>query len=152
MEVGAAVTAIKAALDAAKAAKDVHSQAQLNAAVSEIMEKLNTAQTDLLSMVVQQQELVEENRRLKEALAAEERFERYRLERTPMGGFILRLKDEYESEDEVAHSICHLCREARKRSILSEDEYCYECGSCGHRARKKPRPRRARGVRHSSVM
>ncbi|GEK71836.1 MULTISPECIES: hypothetical protein [Halomonas] len=60
MEVGAAVTAIKTALDAARAAKDVHSQAQLDAAVSEIMEKLTTVQTDLLSMVVQQQELVEE--------------------------------------------------------------------------------------------
>ncbi len=152
MDVGAVITAIKASIDAAKAAKNMHGQAQLDAAISEIMEKLTTAQSALLSMLVQQQDLVQENSRLKEELAKEARFERYRLERTPMGGFILRLKEGYESEDEVAHSICHLCKEAGSRSILTENSYCYECGTCGHRAWKKPRPSRPSGVRHSSVM
>nr|WP_298522550.1 hypothetical protein [uncultured Halomonas sp.] len=79
MEVGAAVTAVKAAIDAAKAAKNVNDQAQMNAAIGEIMEKLATAQSDLVSLLVQQQALVEENRRLREYLGREERFDHYRL-------------------------------------------------------------------------
>lgn len=144
MGVGAAVTAVRAAMEVAKAAKDINDQAQLNAAMSEVMEKLTTAQSDLLSMIVQQQELAEENRRLKEELAKEEQFEHYRLERTPMGGFILQLKDEHVTQDEPAHAICQLCRDAGKRSILSENDYCYECGICKHRAWKKARPQRYR--------
>lgn len=130
MEIGAAVTAIKAAIDAAKAAKDVHSQAQLDAAVSEIMDKLATAQTNLLSMIVQQHDLVEENQRLKEELAIQAQFERYRLSKTPVGHFIYKLKEEYVSEDEPMHAVCVKCREDGRRSILQEDEYGYTCPAC----------------------
>src|SRR5690554_2511441 len=129
MEIGAAVTAIKSAIDAVKAAKDVHNQAQLDAAISEIMEKLTTAQSDLLMMIVQQQDLVEENKRLKEELAKEARFERYRLERTPLGSHILQLKEEFVTPHNPHHPICPVCREDGRLSHLTKDECMYICSN-----------------------
>ncbi|MBB3230962.1 hypothetical protein [Halomonas stenophila] len=140
MEVGAAVTAVRAAIEAARAAKDVNDQAQFNAAMSEVMEKLATAQSDLVSLLVQQQELVEENRHLKEKLAKEEQFERYRLSKTPMGHFVHTLKEEHVTEDEPAHAICAVCRQDGRLSILQEDEYRYFCQTCKNVAEVKEMP------------
>lgn len=151
MEVGAAVTAIRAAIEAARSARDVHNQAQLDAAVSEIMRELTAAQSDLLSMIVQQQDLVEENRRLKEELAKEARFEQYRLERTPMGGYIMPLKDEHVTDDREAHAICVVCRENGKATPLTEHKLLYRCPVCKAEAWKEPKPpmkvKRARTIR-----
>lgn len=131
MEVGSVVTAIRGALEVARVAKDVNDQAQLNAAMSEVMEKLTTAQSDLLSLLVQQQDLVEENRRLKEALEKEARFDRYRLCKTPLRHFVYMLKEEHVTEDKPGHAICVKCREVGRLSILQDDEYRYYCQSCG---------------------
>lgn len=141
MEVGAAITAIKAAIDAARAAKDVHDQAQLDAAISEITKELTNAQSDLLSMIVQQQELVEENRRLREEMAKEARFERYRLVETPMGDFILQLKEEHVTDEEPAHAICTYCSEEGRLSYLSKGSHRYRCSACRRSAWIEPLPK-----------
>tara|TARA_B100000700_G_scaffold22521_4_gene21871 strand:- start:14634 stop:15074 length:441 start_codon:yes stop_codon:yes gene_type:complete len=129
MEVGTAVVSVRAAIEAAKSAKDVNDPAEINAAMSEVMEKLAIAQSDLVSVIAHQQELAEENRRLRDC-----RFERYRLCKTPMGHFIYKLKEEHVSEDEVAHAICVKCRENGRLSILQEESYAYICPTCDHTA------------------
>lgn len=130
MEIGAAVTAVKGALDLARTAKDVNDRAQLNAAMSDIMDKLTTAQSDLLELLTEHHRLVDENRRLKEKLSKEARFENYYLCKTPVGHYIYKLKEEYVGEGEPSHSVCVKCREDGKRSILQEDDYGYICPTC----------------------
>ncbi|WP_222105019.1 hypothetical protein [Halomonas sp. SH5A2] len=130
MEIGAAVTAVKGALDLARTAKDVNDRAQLNAAMSDIMDKLTTAQSDLLDLLTEHHRLIDENRELKGQLSKEERFNQYRLSKTPVGHYIYELKEEYVNENQPAHAICVKCREDGLRSILQEDDYGYFCPTC----------------------
>lgn len=140
MEIGAAVTAVKGALDLARTAKDVNDRAQLNAAMSNIMEKLTTAQSDLLDLLTEHHRLIDENRDLKQRLSKEERFDQYRLERTSTGSFVMQLKDEHVSTETPAHVICVRCKEDNRLSVMTEDEYSYRCPACPHVAGKKLRP------------
>ncbi|NVF16012.1 hypothetical protein [Vreelandella maris] len=130
MEIGAAVTAVKGALDLARNAKDVNDRAQLNAAMSDIMGKLTTAQSDLLDLLTEHHRLIDENRELKSKLSKEERFDQYRLCKTPVGHYIYELKEEYVNEDKPAHAICVKCREEGLRSTLQEGDYSYYCPTC----------------------
>ncbi|NIC05760.1 hypothetical protein [Billgrantia bachuensis] len=124
------VPGLKAAYEIARAAKDVNDQTRLNTAISEILEQLTSAQFGLLEMQQQHQQLLDENRQLREKVEKEERFECYRLERTRLGGYIMPLKEEYVSPDQPAHAICVHCREDGKRSVLAHYEYNYYCNSC----------------------
>ena len=73
VEIGAALTALRTAYDTAKAAKEVNDQASLNAAVSNIMERLTSAQFTLTEVLQEHHALLDENRRLREAQAKEAR-------------------------------------------------------------------------------
>ena len=134
MEIGAAVTAVKGALDLARSAKDVNDRAQLNAAMSDIMDKLTTAQSDLLELLTEHHRLIDENRELKGQLSKEERFEQYRLKETERGGFVLELKDEYVTEDNPKHNICPACREEGKKSVMTKGSIYYNCSTCKYGA------------------
>nr|CDQ33970.1 hypothetical protein BN993_03421 [Virgibacillus halodenitrificans] len=134
MEIGAAVTAVKGALDLARSAKDVNDRAQLNAAMSDIMDKLTTAQSDLLELLTEHHRLIDENRELKGQLSKEERFEQYRLEKTPFGGHVYQLKNEFVDQDNPEHAICAVCKENGRWSPLTKDDAYYICPNpeCRH--------------------
>lgn len=138
----ALTTSIKAAFDLARSAKDVNDQARANAAVIGIMEQLMDVQSKLAATQVEYQALLEEVARLKGELDDKKRFEDYRLERTPMDGFILTLREECVTEDCPPHSICPRCKEDGRLSVLSESTYRFDCPSCQFVAGKKPRPPR----------
>ncbi len=131
---------LKAAYEIARSAKDVNDEARLNTAISEIMEQLTSARFGLLEMQQQHQQLLDENRELKSLLERKQRFDKYRLERTPTGDMVMPLKDEFISSDEPAHVICPACKEDERVSIMTEDEYWYRCTSCKYLAGKKKRP------------
>ncbi|KHJ49930.1 hypothetical protein PZ78_15675 [Vreelandella venusta] len=130
MDIGATVTAVKGALDLARTAKDVNDRAQLNAAMSDIMDKLTTAQSDLLDLLTEHHRLIDENRDMKQKLANEERFDQYRLKETQQGGFVLELKEEYVTEDNPKHAICQLCSQEGRLTPLNKDPQYYHCPRC----------------------
>ena len=131
---------LKAAYEIARSAKDVNDQARLNTAIIEIMEQLTSAQFGLFEMQQQHQRLLDENRELKSLLEHQQRFDKYRLERTAVGDLVMPLKDEFISSDEPAHAICPACKEDQRVSVMTEDEYWYRCSSCKYIAGKKKRP------------
>lgn len=135
---------IKTAFDLAKSAKDVNDQTRANAAVIGIMEQLMEVQSKLSATQVEYQTLLEEVVRLKSELEDKKRFEDYRLERTPMGGFIFTLKEGFTTGDRPPHSICPRCKEDGRLSVLSESEYRFDCPACPFIAGQKPRPARPR--------
>lgn len=140
----ALTSSVKTAFDLAKSAKDVNDQTRANAAVIGIMEQLMEVQSKLAATQVEYQTLLEEMARLKADLDDKRRFEDYRLERTPMGGFILTLKEGFVTEDRPPHAICPRCKEDDRLSVLSESEFRFDCPACQFIAGKKPRPARHR--------
>ncbi|MBB3231689.1 hypothetical protein [Halomonas stenophila] len=149
IEVGAAVTGLKAAIQAAKAIKDVNDQAELNAAVAEIMEKLASSQSDLGALLAEHHELIEENRQLKEKLEKQQRFNKYRLEWTEGGYLIMPLRDEYVTDVEPSHVICPKCKEDGRLSPMNDDGLWYKCISCGYLACREGKTRQPRTNRFS---
>ena len=121
---------LKAAYDIARSAKDVHDQVRLNTAISEILEQLSSAQLGVLELQEKYQKVVEENRELKVLLEKARRFDDYQLEKTPLGGFILRLKDGSFNPENPSHAICTNCKEDGKVSVLQEYDTHYYCHSC----------------------
>ncbi|SDJ24314.1 hypothetical protein SAMN04487867_12974 [Vreelandella titanicae] len=151
-EIGALVTTIKATVELAKSAKDVNDQAQINAAISDIMERLMAVQSELFSKQQENHALLEEVKLLKAKIESDQRFEKYRLQKTPMGYYTMPLRDEFVTEDQPRHSICHVCREKGIRSILSENKFMYACPTCEHKAWKASPPKKgSRGVVKSSL-
>lgn len=140
-------TGLKAAYEIARSAKDVNDQAKLNSAIAEIMEQLTTAQFSLFEMQQQHQAVIDENSQLKERLAKEARFDRYQLEQTPTGHFVLMFKKEDKTDGSPEHAICPVCKEDERLSVMPEDEYWYRCPTCDYVAGKKkqPSPRRRVG-------
>ena len=131
MEIGAAVTAVREALRLARTAKDVNDRAELNAAMSDIMEKLTSAQSDLLDLLTEHHQLIDENRELKHRLNKEERFDDYELCETPLGGrYILKLRQECITQDRPSHAICPQCKEDGKLIIMTKNETHYSCSKC----------------------
>ena len=154
MEIGAAVTAVKGALELARTAKNVNDRAQLNAAMSDIMDKLTTAKSEILELLTENQRLLEDNGELRQQLRKEERFNQYLMERTSQGYYILSLKEEFVSTNTPPHAICHVCREKGIKSILNELEDRYSCPVCNYIAWKvppAPARRRSRNVVPSSL-
>lgn len=144
---------IKTAFDLARSAKDVNDQARANVAVIGIMEQLMEVQSQLSSTQVEYQALLEEVSRLKSELDDKRRFDNYRLERAPMGGYIFTLKAGCVTEDCPPHSICPRCKEDGRLSVLTDTEYRFDCPACPFVAGKKPRPpRNQRRVVHSGFM
>lgn len=141
IEVGAAVTGLKAAIQAAKAIKDVNDQAELNAAVAEVMEKLASSQSDLVALLAEHHELIDENRQLKEELEKQQRFNKYRLEWTEGGYLIMPLKEEHVTDDQPPHAICPRCKEDDRLSVMNDDGLWYKCTSCGYLACRRGRNR-----------
>lgn len=139
--IGEAVAAVRGAYALARSAKDITDKVKLDTAVSEVLDALGNAQSALLELQQQYFELIDENRNLKRQLSQEERFEKYRMEKTPKGGFILKLKEEYISDDEPPHAICHVCKESGKFIVMNESELSYTCPTCQYAARiKSPTP------------
>lgn len=132
---------LKTTLDLAKAAKDVNDQTRVNVAIAGIMDQLMSVQADLASTQTEYQALLEEVSRLKAALDNEERFQDYRMEKTPMGGYVMPLRDECATDDRPPHAICPQCREDSRLSVMTETEYRYVCPSCQYTAGKKPSQR-----------
>lgn len=135
---------LKAAYEIARSAKDVNDQARLNTAIIEIMEQLTSAQFGLFEMQQQHQQLLDENRELRSLLERQQRFDKYRMERTALGYIVLPLKDQYVSSDCPAHAICPRCKEDDRLSPMKEDQYRYLCISCKYVADKKKRPPHSR--------
>jgi len=129
-----AVAAVKVAYGIARSAKDITDKVKLDTAVSDVLDALGGAQTALLELQQQHFDLIDENRRLKEIISKDERFEQYRLERTAIGDFVMSLKDEHVTEDQPAHVICIRCKESGRVSVMNEDKYWYRCSSCDYMA------------------
>ncbi|MDR5857963.1 hypothetical protein FZZ93_02355 [Halomonas eurihalina] len=140
-------TGLRTAYEIARSAKDVNDQARLNSAVADIMEQLTTAQFSLFELQQQHQQLLDENKALRDQIESDRRFSQYRLEQTPAGSYIMPLRDEYVSEEFPQHSICHVCREKGTLSILSEYPNLYICPSCEYKAWKaRPQKRSSRVI------
>tara|TARA_R110001599_G_scaffold153095_2_gene338248 strand:+ start:631 stop:984 length:354 start_codon:yes stop_codon:yes gene_type:complete len=117
------------------------------------MDKLTTAQSDLLDLLTEHHRLVDENREMKIQLSKEARFDQYRMEKTPEGYFILNLKEEFVNADNPSHAICHVCREKGHKSIMDESEPFYFCPNCKYVAWKvTPAKKRSRSVTPSSLI
>lgn len=149
--IGEAVTAVRGAYAIARSAKDITDKVKLDTAVSEVLDALGNAQSALLELQQQHFELIDENRELKLKVSKEERFDQYRMEKTPVGYFILNLKEEFVNVDNPSHAICHVCREKGIKSILNEAEAFYSCPNCKYMAWKvAPAKKRSRNVVPSS--
>ncbi|OJA04424.1 hypothetical protein [Halomonas sp. QHL1] len=140
VEVGALVSSIKATVELAKSAKDVNDQAKLNAAVSDIMEKLVAMQSELFAKQQENHTLFEEVKQLKEKIEKDKRFDQYQLEKTALGGYVLTLCDSNSSENHPKHSICPSCREDGRLSILEEGTYSFNCQVCKYTAKIRQVP------------
>lgn len=140
----ALTSSVKTAFDLAKSVKDVNDQARANAAIIGIMEKLMDVQSTLNATQIEYQALLEEVTRLQAELDDKQRFEDYRLERTPMGDFILTLKEGCVTDDRPPHSICPRCKEDGRLSVLSESEHRLACRACRFSAGINPLPIRQR--------
>ncbi|WP_136254171.1 hypothetical protein [Onishia niordana] len=140
-------TGLKAAYEIARSAKDVNDQAKLNSAIAEIMEQLTSAQFSLFEMQQQHQELIDENRQLKDQLEKAARFDKYQLQQTSTGDYVLVLKEEFAVDGTPKHAICPVCKEDERLAVMTEAEYWYRCSSCKYLAGKKkqPPPRRRTG-------
>lgn len=147
---GALIASVRAATDIARSVRDVNDQARINTAVADMMDKLTDVQGRLAATQVEHLELNEEVRRLKEQLASEQRFERYRLEKTPLGGYVMPLKDEHVTADCPPHVICHHCKEGGRVSIMNETSVRFSCRACGYVAPKKSNPGRRSHLRQRS--
>jgi len=151
--IGEAVTAVRSAYVLARSAKDITDKVKLDTAVSDVLDALGNAQSALLELQQQHFELIDENRELKLKISKEERFDQYRMEKTPEGYFILNLKDEFVDADNPPHAICHVCREKGHKSILDESEAFYFCPNCKYVAWKvTPAKKRSRSVSPSSLI
>ncbi|WP_053857100.1 hypothetical protein [Halomonas sp. A3H3] len=93
LDITALATSIKSTFDLAKSAKDVNDQARANAAIIGIMQQLMEVQSTLNSTQIENRELLEQVAKLQSKLNDNKRFDDYRMERTPMGGYILTLKE-----------------------------------------------------------
>lgn len=144
-DITALATSIKSTFDLAKSAKDVNDQARANAAIIGIMQQLMEVQSTLNATQIENRTLLEEVDRLKAELDDKKRFEDYRLEKTPMGGFILMLKESCITDDRPPHAVCPHCKEDGRLSVLSESACRFECSTCRFNAGKQPRPVRPRG-------
>ncbi|MEA3251839.1 MAG: hypothetical protein U9Q35_09770 [Pseudomonadota bacterium] len=132
-------SSIRTTIDIARSAKDVSDQARVDAAMTEITQKLMEIQQ-------QNQSLFDENKRLKDKIENDKRFDRYRLEKTEGGEFILGVRSECLGEGEPLHFICFKCREDGFLSPLSESKEFYRCDRChGSYRRVPPRPPQSRG-------
>lgn len=149
---GALIAGVKATADIARSVRDVNDQARINTAVAEMMDKLMDVQGRLATTQVEHLELIEEAKQLKEQVASEQRFERYRLEKTPMGGYVMPLKDEYVTTDCPPHVICHHCRESGRVSIMNEASTQFSCKACGYVARRARRDYGSRPGKHPGFM
>ncbi|WP_372373245.1 hypothetical protein ACDI10_16395 [Vreelandella venusta] len=138
--IGEAVAAVRGAYVLARSAKDITDKVKLDTAVSEVLDALGNAQSALLELQQQHFELIDENRNLRQKLSQEERFEKYRMEKTPKGGFVLKLKKEFVSDDEPSHAICHVCKESGKVTVMNESSFSYSCPACQYVARIKDTP------------
>jgi len=118
---------LKTAYELARAAKDVDDKVRVDTAISKIMDQLTAAQFGLFEMQQQYQQLIDENRELREQISKEERFNQYRLKETQQGGFVLELKDEYVTEDNPKHAICQLCSQEGRLTPLNKDPQYYHC-------------------------
>ncbi|WP_108447889.1 hypothetical protein [Halomonas sp. BN3-1] len=137
---------LKTAYEIARSAKDVNDQAKLNTAIADIMEQLTSAQFSLFEMQ-QHQELIDENRQLKDQLERAARFDKYQLQQTSTGDYVLVLKDEFAVDGTPKHVICPVCKEDERLAVMTEDGHWYRCSSCKYVAGKKklPPPRRRTG-------
>lgn len=144
LDITALATSIKSTFDLAKSAKDVNDQARANTAIIGIMQQLMEVQSTLNATQIENRELLEEVAQLKAKLNDNKRFNDYRMERAPMGGYILTLKENCVTEDNPPHSICPLCKEDGRLAPLAESEYRFDCPACQFIAGKKPRPARHR--------
>lgn len=101
-----------------------------------MLDALGNAQSALLELQQQHFEILDENRQLKEQLSKETRFDRYFIEKTPLGGFVLRLKPEEVTAQEPDHRACPSCKEQERLSLLSEGKFSYDCQlrECGFSA------------------
>ncbi|OLO06654.1 hypothetical protein BTW08_15980 [Salinicola sp. MH3R3-1] len=137
VEIGAALTALRTAYDTARAAKDVNDAAALNAAVSDIMERLTSAQFTLTEVLQEHHALLDQVRQLREAQAREARFDRYHLEQTRRGYFVLRLDERQAGPYEPNHAICPRCKEDGKLAVMMENDEVLECITCRYSAWKE---------------
>lgn len=140
--IGEAVSAVRGAYAVARAAKDVTDKVKLDTAVSEVLDALGNAQSALLELQQQHFELLDENRQMREQLAREARFDRYYVEKTPLGGFVLRLKPEEVTPQQPDHRACPNCREHGRLSMLAEEDLFYRClvKDCGFLAEHTENP------------
>lgn len=132
MDIKFVAEAVKEALEISRSTKGLNNSSQLSTAMSDISDKLTTAQSDLLDFVLEHYQLLEENRDLKIRLCNRDTFTQYRLETVAAGDYILSLKDEHISDEQPAHAICIKCRSEDRLSVMTEDEFWYQCPSCDH--------------------
>ena len=131
LEIVSAFGAVKSALEIAKTAKDTTDEFKISTAMSEIMDKLTSAQSALLEMQLEHQNLINENQELRKKLSQEAQFDKYSLKRTSSGGVVWQIKNDIaEYEGIIEHAICPKCRVESRLMPLDYYVTHYQCRYC----------------------
>lgn len=153
--VGSALGSLKAGIDLAKGALDAKVEAEVRRKVTDVMDALITAQTQLLDARMQMHDLVDDNRKLKRELEEREdwkqRVGRYELIEATGGAMVYRFKGEPQ------HYVCPRCYEDRRLHMLQDmkgHSGLWQCPSCGKYFSVGPgrNPPPSRGSRGGSYM
>jgi len=142
-EIAAALAALKAASDIAKALMGLHDSAIINAKVIELQGEIMSAQQSTLAAQEAQSTLAERERNLEKEVADLKAWgterEKYKLKDLRSGVFAYALKEEAGAA-EPAHLLCSNCYQDWRKSILQKEGrgivdgavemlVCLRCGS-----------------------
>lgn len=138
MEVGTALTSLKAAIDIAKVAKNFNSQTEINLAITDILDELLNAKEASLNDKERIERLSARVTELQKQLAKKEDWQsekkRYILTKSDYGAYTYNLNADH-ADGEVEHRLCATCFENEKKSILhtkmkargGETVFCQTC-------------------------
>lgn len=134
IEFGALISGLGTSLEIAKTLSTLKGENERAIAVAELTRSIADTQNQLLATLGECVRLTQENSDLKKQLEKDQRFDRYCIRKVEYSGdVIFTLKGEFVTQEEPAHDICPLCKEAGRVSYLAKDELYYRCKylNCG---------------------
>lgn len=139
MDLSAAISSLAAIHNVANALITERDGIKAMTIKSELMEKVLTAQTQLMQVIAhasnQEASITELNRQLQQLMDAKLERDRYRLERLGPQATVIayRLKPREELKervDEPDHFVCQPCLDSDRRSVLHVGPYECFCPAC----------------------
>lgn len=128
IEFGALISGLGSSLEIAKTFSTLKGENERAIAVAELTRSIADAQAQLLATMNECFKLTAENQELKKQLERDQRFDRYCMRKTEYSGdVIFTLKSDFVTQEEPAHDICPLCKEAERISYLAKSEHYYQC-------------------------